>query len=379
MKRRIIVTLVFVLAIGLCGGLVWFNFFRDKMITQFFANMQRPPVVVTAVDAGTREWTPGISAIGTARAENGVELAVQISGLVREIRFNANDKVKKGDLLVQIDDQVERADLIDADAAVKLAEANLERATTLKTRGFNTETSYDQAVAQLATARSRLQRIQAVIDQKALKAPFPGVIGISRINPGQYLQVGTQVATLQNLDTMKVDFTVPEQAATNVKIGQPVRFGATEGDLSLKGKIIGIDPRVDPQTRLVSVQAGLDESNSGIVVPGQFLRVRIDLPAERNILTVPQTAVVSSLYGDYVFVAEDNTATPPKLVAKQLFVKVGRREGPNVEIISGVESGQKVITSGQNKIQAGAPVKIDNSIDLSKIASGRSERNRELH
>ena len=170
---------------------------------------------------------------------------------------------------------------------------------------------------------------------------------------------------------MKVDFTVPEQAATNVKIGQPVRFGATEGDLSLKGKIIGIDPRVDPQTRLVSVQAGLDESDSGIVVPGQFLRVRIDLPAERNILTVPQTAVVSSLYGDYVFVAEDNTATPPKLVAKQLFVKVGRREGPNVEIISGVEAGQKVITSGQNKIQAGAPVKIDNSIDLSKIASGR--------
>jgi len=371
MKRRIIVTLVFVLAVGLCGGLVWFNFFRDKMITQFFANMQRPPVVVTAAEAGTREWTPGISAIGTARAENGVELAVQIGGLVREIRFNANDKVKKGNLLVQIDDQVERADLIDADAAVKLAEANLERATTLKTRGFNTESSFDQAVAQLATARSRLQRIQAVIDQKALKAPFPGVIGISRINPGQYLQVGTQVATLQNLDTMKVDFTVPEQAAANVKIGQPVRFGATEGDLSLKGKVIGIDPRVDPQTRLVSVQAGLDESNATIVVPGQFLRVRIDLPVERDVLTVPQTAVVSSLYGDYVFVAEDNTATPPKLVAKQLFVKVGRREGPNVEIISGVEAGQKVITSGQNKIQAGAPVKIDNSIDLSKIASGR--------
>ena len=148
MKRRIIVTLVFVLAIGLCGGLVWFNFFRDKMIHAVLREHAAAACGRDGCrDAGTREWTPGISAIGTARAENGVELAVQISGLVREIRFNANDKVKKGDLLVQIDDQVERADLIDADAAVKLAEANLERATTLKTRGFNTETSYDQAVA----------------------------------------------------------------------------------------------------------------------------------------------------------------------------------------------------------------------------------------
>ena len=148
---------------------------------------------------------------------------------------------------------------------------------------------------------------------------------------------------------MKVDFTVPEQAATNVKIGQPVRFGATEGDLSLKGKS-SASIRVWIRRRVWSLsRPGSTRAIPAIVVPGQFLRVRIDLPAERNILTVPQTAVVSSLYGDYVFVAEDNTATPPKLVAKQLFVKVGRREGPNVEIISGVEAGQKVITSGQNK------------------------------
>lgn len=368
MKRRIVVTLVFVLAIGLCAGLVWFNFFRDRMITQFFATMQRPPQVVTAVDAGTRDWAPGIGAIGTARAEFGVQLPVEIGGVVREIRFKANDRVQKGDVLVQLDDRIERADLVDADAAVKLAEANLDRATTLKTRGFNTETSYDQAVAQLATARSRLQRIQAIIDQKALKAPFAGVIGIPRIDPGQYLQPGTQVATLQDLDSMKVDFAIPEQAAKAVKIKQAVRFGSTENDLSARGHISGIDPRIDPQSRLVSMRAVVDDNASAGIQPGQFLRVRIDLPPEPNVLTVPQTAVVSSLYGDYVFVAEPDQAKPDRLIARQVFVKVGRREGRDAEIVSGLEVGAKVITSGQNKLQAGAPVKIDNSIDLSKVA-----------
>ena len=326
MKRRIIVTLVFVLAIGLCGGLVWFNFFRDKMITQFFANMQRPPVVVTAVDAGTREWTPGISAIGTARAENGVELAVQIGGLVREIRFNANDKVKKGDHLVQIDDQVERADLIDADAAVKLAEANLERATTLDA-GLRHRSVLRPGGRQARTARSSPATHSGGHRPEGAESAFPRRHRHFAHRSGQYLQVGTQVATLQNLDTHEGRLHRARAGGDNVKMGQPVRFGATEGDLSFKGKIIGIDPRVDPQTRLVSVQAGLDESNSGIVVPGQFLRVRIDLPAERNIVTVPQTAVVSSLYGDYVLRRRGRRGDPTKLVAKQVFVKIGRREG----------------------------------------------------
>lgn len=373
MKRRIVVSLVFLLAVGLCAGLIWFNFFRDRMIVQFFAGMKRPAQVVSAVDASTRDWAPGIGAIGTARAEFGVQLPVEIAGVVREIRFKANDRVNKGDVLVQLDDRIERADLVDADAAVKLAEANLERATTLKTRGFNTETSYDQAVAQLATARSRLQRIQAIIDQKALNAPFAGIIGIPRIDPGQYLQAGTTVATLQNLDTMKVDFTVPEQAAARVKLDQPVRFGTTENDLSISGHITGIDPRVDPQSRLVSVRAVVDDNKAANVQPGQFLRVRIDLPAEPNVLTVPQTAVVSSLYGDYVFVAEPDPANAGQFVAKQVFVKVGRREGRDAEILSGVEQGQKVVVSGQNKLQAGAPVKIDNTIDLSKVASGTQD------
>lgn len=371
MLRRIVVTLVLVLALGLCGGLVWFNFFRDRMIGAFFANMKPPAQTVSAQDVRRKLWNPGITAIGTARAQNGVELAVQIGGIVKEIRFTANQQVEAGQLVVQLDDSVEKADLIDAQAAVRLNESTLERSTNLRTRGFDTQAAYDQAVAALATARSKLARTQAVIDQKALKAPFAGVIGIPRINPGQYLQPGTVVASLQDLQHMKVDFTVPEQLSDKVKIGSPARFGTTEGDYPLEGSVTGIDPRIDPATRLVSMQARIDRNEDNRVQPGQFMRVRIDLPPEPDVLTVPQTAVSTSLYGDYVYVVDEDTSQKePRLVARQVFVKVGRREGMDAEILSGLEPGQKVVTSGQNKLQAGATVKIDNSIDVSKVANG---------
>ncbi|KAA5598156.1 efflux RND transporter periplasmic adaptor subunit [Blastochloris sulfoviridis] len=368
MKRRIVVFLVAFLAVGLCAGLVWFNFFRDKLIADIFANMPRPAQTVSATEVKATTWKPGIAAIGTARAENGVELAVQIGGLVKDILFQPNQHIEKGSIVVQIDDAVERADLIDAEAAVKLGESNLKRTETLRTRGFDTEAQFDQMVAQLAAARSKLERYRAIIDQKALKAPFSGTIGIARINPGQYVQPGTVVATLQHLDQMKVDFTVPEQVVGKVRIGQPVRFGASDDRLDRTGRIIGIDPRIDPQTRLVSVQGLLDDNRDRAVVPGQFLRVRIDLPDEPNVVVVPQTAVVTSLYGDYVYVVEETAKDgQPALTVKQVFVKVGRRDGGRSEVLSGLMPGERIVVSGQNKLQAGAPVKIDNTIDVTGI------------
>ena len=177
MKRRIVVALVFILAIGLCAGLVWFNFFRDKMITQFFANMQPPAQTISAAKVEAKTWTPSISAIGTARAANGVELAFETPGIVKEIKFKANQTIQKGDVLVQLDDTVERSDIQDVQANVKTAESAFERAKTLSTRGYGTEANLDQASALLAAARSRLARLEATIEQKALKAPFSGVIG----------------------------------------------------------------------------------------------------------------------------------------------------------------------------------------------------------
>jgi membrane fusion protein, multidrug efflux system len=368
MKRRIVVSLVFILAVGLCAGLVWFNFFRDKMIQNFFANMQPPAQTVSAAKVETKTWAPSISALGTARAANGVELAFETAGIVKEIKFKANQNVRVGEVLVQLDDTVERADLTDVQANVKTAESNFERAKTLSSRGYGTEANFDQASALLAAARSRLARLQATIEQKALKAPFSGVIGISRIDVGQYLQPGTVIASFQDLSSMKVDFTVPEQSAGEIKLGQEVRLGVNPNDLPFKGKVIGKDPQVDPKTRLVSVQALIEDNKDQAILPGQFLHVDVVLPAEPNVVTVPQTAVVTSLYGDYVYTIEQEEKAGQQVqVAKQVFVKSGRRRGGALEVLSGLTVGQQVVASGQNKLQAGSTVKIDNSIDVTKF------------
>lgn len=374
MKRRLVAALFLVLALGVCGGIVWFNFFRDQMIAGFFATMKAPAQTVSAVEVKAREWTPGINAIGTTRAENGVELAVQTAGVVRQVNLEPNKQFAKGEILVQLDDAVERADLLDVKAAVSLSEQSLERATALRARGAGTEVAQDQAQAQLAAARSRMARLEATIDQKALKAPFDGVAGISRVDVGQYLQPGTVVATFQDLSSMKVDFTVPEQAASQVRLGQDVAVGFGEGDLSMAGKVIGIDPRVDPKTRLVAVQAAISDTAGQRVLPGQFVRVRVELKPQPNVLTVPQTAVVSSLYGDYVFVIEaEQKDGASRDVARQVFVKVGRRDGGVSEILSGLTPGQKVVASGQNKLQSGTAVKINNSIDVTQLTT-KAER-----
>ncbi|WP_230530005.1 efflux RND transporter periplasmic adaptor subunit [Microvirga roseola] len=368
MKRRIVVSLVFILAIGLCAGVVWFNFFRDGMIKQFFANMQPPAQTVSAAKVEANTWTPAISAIGTAKAANGVELAVQVGGVVKEIRFKPNQQVQQGDLLVQIDDAVDRADLANAQAQVRLAESNFERSKALAARGIAAEATFEQNQAQLATARAQEARVRAVIEQKALEAPFSGVIGIPRIDVGQYVQPGTAVASFQNLQSMKVDFTVPEQMAEQIGLGQEVRMGNSETDMPFKGRVTGKDPRVDPKTRLVSVQAVVDENKDGAILPGQFLHVEVILPEQPNVITVPQTAVISSLYGDYVYTIEqEERAGQPAQVVKQVFVKTGRRRGGSLEILSGITPGQQVVASGQNKLQAGSTVKIDNSIDVTKL------------
>jgi membrane fusion protein (multidrug efflux system) len=372
MKRRIVVSLVFIFAVLLCAGLVGFNFFRDKMIADFFANMQQPPQTVTAAKVEAKTWTPSISAIGTARAANGVELAFETPGIVKEIKFKANQAIRQGDVLVQLDDTVERADIQDVQANVKTAESSFERARSLSSRGYGTEANLDQASALLAAARSRLARLEATIEQKALKAPFSGVIGIPRIDVGQYLQPGSVIASFQDLDSMKVDFTVPEQMADDVKLGQEVRLGVSETELPFKGRITGKDPRVDPKTRLVSVQALIEDNKDRALLPGQFLHVEVILPQEPNVVTVPQTAVITSLYGDYVYTIEQEERAGNQVqVARQVFVKTGRRRGGALEVVSGIQPGQQVVASGQNKLQAGATVKIDNTIDVTKLDASK--------
>lgn len=403
MKRFILAAFLLIVVVAICGGLIWFNFFRAKMIEQFFATMPAPVVTISAIEVEPAKWTPGIEAVGTAAASEGVDIAVQTGGIVEKILFKANDKVEQGQLLVQIDDAVERAGLVSANTAVAVSQDALSRAQALLQRNVSTVASLQDAQNNLDKAKGALTQLEATLDQKAIKAPFAGTIGIPKIDVGQYVQPGTIVATLQNLDKMKVNFSVPEQQLGSLKIGQPVRFGLKEGELNFKGVITGIDPKIDAASRLVTVQALLDNPDATLR-PGQFIRVRVDLPVEDGVIALPQTAVTISLYGAYVYAVQDAPAdaaatpaaapaeaakadaakadaakgepakaTEPKLIAKQVFVEVGRRSGDLIEIVDGVKPGMRIVTSGQNKLSSGSPVAVDNSVQPIKGAKVNPE------
>ncbi len=372
MKRRIIASLFVLLILVLSGGLIWFNFFKAQKINEFFAGIKPPVQVVSTVDVKAQTWQPGITAIGTASAAQGVQLAVQASGLVKEIRFKANDKVKAGDVLVQLDDAVERAELNNARTAVNINEVALGRSQTLKRKGFDSQAALDTAQGALEAARGKLASTQAVIQTKSLKAPFNGTIGIPAIDLGQFVSAGTVVATLQDLDNMVVDFTVPEQTVQHISLGQKVLFGLTENQLDLSGEITGIDPRGDPQTRLVNVRASISASVDQGIIPGRFVQVRVQLPEEQDVMTVPQTAVVTSLYGNYAYKVVPDTAegaAGDARIIQQIFVKSGRLDGGNIEVIDGLAPGDVIVSAGQNKLQPGASVKVDNSVDITKPAA----------
>ena len=362
MIKRLVFAILF---LGLVvGGIVGFNMFRAQMIAGFFAGQTPPPVTVSTVEAEPVVWEPVVEAIGTARAIRGVDLAVEAGGVVEAIHFTANERVEEGELLLQIDDTIERADLAAAQSSLDLSQEQLERAQTLQERGVSAASTVETAQASATSARSQVQRLTAVLEQKALVAPFAGIIGLPQVDVGQYVTPGTVYATLQNLDTMRVDFAVPEQQLPLVEIGLPVTVFSEVGDTVLEGEVSGIEPRINPNTRLVSIRAEVDNPD-GEINPGQFLRVRVDLPEEPGVMALPQTAVTSNLYGDSVYVVQPagEGAEAEALVAEQVFVRTGRRSDDLVEVVEGVAPGAVVVTAGQNRLSSGAPVTIDNAVN----------------
>lgn len=377
MIKRLVVAVVLLAVV--VGGIVGFNLFRARMISQFFAGQQPPAVTVSVIEAELVTWRPGVEAIGTARAAQGVDLAVEAAGVVERVLFNANDRVEEGQLLVQIDDTIEQADLEAAAAALDLAGTELERLQTLQNRGVTASSSVDTARAESTNARSQVAKLTAIMEQKALEAPFAGIIGLPRVDAGEYVAIGTVYATLQDLDTMRVDFSVPEQQIRLIEIGMPVTVSSEVGDVELSGSISGIDPKINANTRLVNIRAEV-ENPRGDINPGQFMRVRVGLPEEDGIIALPQTAVTSNLYGNSVYIVQQGTgedgqsgASEPDgdLRVEQVFVTIGRRSQGLVEIIKGVQPGDRVVTAGQNRLSSGSPVTIDNSVNPATAEAAR--------
>jgi membrane fusion protein (multidrug efflux system) len=352
-----------VLLVLVVGGIVGFNLFRDKMIAGYFASMQPPPVTVSTTTVEPVTWKPGLDAIGTARAAQGVDLAVETGGIIEAVLFQANDEVEAGQHLAQIDDAIERANLAAAQAELDLAETQLARQRELRERGVIAINDLDVAQATAISAASQVESLTAVMNQKSLEAPFGGTIGIPQVEVGQFVDPGTVYATLQDLDVMRVDFSIPEQDIRLIAIDMPVTVSTEVGRIELSGHISAIEPRIDPNSRLVTVRAEVDDPAHRIN-PGQFLRVRVALPEEPDVVALPQTVLSTTLYGDSVFVVRaEGEGDAAKKTVEQVFVDAGRRSLGLVEIVEGLAPGDEVVTAGQNRLTSGAAVVVDNEVN----------------
>jgi membrane fusion protein (multidrug efflux system) len=333
-----------------------------KQIAQ--GSAPQPAVVVTAVNAAPQEWQPQLNAVGSLRAVRGVDVTTEIAGLVREIRFKSGDEVKAGSLLVQLNADSDLAQLASLKAAADLAQVTLTRDQAQLAAEAISQAQVDSDQADLQSKRAQAASQQATIDKKTIRAPFAGRLGITLVNPGQYLNPGDKVVTLQTLDPIYIDFNLPQQQISGVSVGQTVTVlsDAYRGQ-SFSGTVTAIDAKVDTATRNVQIEATIPNPKK-LLLPGMFGRAAVDSGEKKAYLTLPQTAITYNPYGATVFVTADKKDAKghPQVQAQQVFVTPGPTRGDQVAILKGVSEGALVITSGQLKLKNGTAVRIDNSV-----------------
>jgi membrane fusion protein (multidrug efflux system) len=379
-KRFIIIGVVFGLLIG---GLAFFHFvFLPKMIEQAIRGAPPPTETVSAEKARAEKWAPFVKAIGTVQAVNGIEVPAKTSGTVRKYFFESGADVKEGDPLVQIDDDSEQADLRSFQAQLKNAEQELERIRDLAKQGIAPRKDLQAAEARQADLAAQIDKVQVVIKDKLIRAPWAGRLGIRKVDVGSYVQPGQTLVWLQSVDPVYVDFTVPENEVARLKVGQALETSFSGYPQAIfNGKIDVIDPKINETTRVIAVR-GVLPNPEGHILPGMFADVRVIVDAPQPVLTVSRTAVTYSLYGDSVYVvvpAKTQPAAPaqtggqgaqqsaePALQVERRFVKAGEVRGDRVSVSQGLKEGEQVVTVGQLKLRPGTNIRIDNSVALNR-------------
>jgi multidrug efflux system membrane fusion protein len=344
---------------ALVGGLVWFNHFRDGMIKQFFANNKPPPATVTVVEAKSEIVPNLMTAVGDLAAVHQVNVTPDVAGRITDIMFTAGATAKAGTPLVQLFDAPEQGDLASFKAQQTVAQLSLDRAKQLAARQFGPQATVDQAQAAYDQATAGIAKTEAIISQKLVRAPFDGELGVRHVEVGQFLTAGTQIVTLTDLSMLYANFTVPEKGSAALKVGQTVRVAVDAyPGRTFEGKINAIEPQIAADTRNIRVQATI-ENPDHILKPGMFTTTTVVLPDKPPVVTVPETAVDYTLYGDSVFLItekEENGKT--SLTAVRTFVRTGNRVQGRAEILSGLKAGDRVVAVGQLKLQSGAAVTI---------------------
>ena len=369
-RRVLYLLLVTVLLGGLGGAIYWWSFIQlPAFIADSMKNAPRPAETVSAEPARTDSWQPQIAGIGTLTAFEGIDITPQVGGVVKEINFDSGQDIKMGTLLVKLDIATEEADMRSLTAQLVNAEADLTRKQALAKKGISPRAELDTLRTERDTLQASIERLRAVIAQKFIYAPWDGRVGLREISLGSYLAPGQKIVWLQKIDPIYADFTVTEADYGRISEGQKITatFNAYP-DQNFTGEIVTTDARVSDASRMITVRASI-ANQDGKLVPGMYANVLVDSGSPVDVVTVPQTAVTFSLYGDNVFVVVPAKPSSPdakdqELAIERRFVKTGSVRDGRVAIDSGLKIGDQVVTAGHNKIDQGSKVVIDNSIAL---------------
>ena len=374
MLKRLILMLVVVLA--LLGGL---GFFKYRQISAAIAQGKSyapPPTAVTTLVAKREIWPSTLNVIGTAEAIQGVTVSADLPGTVDKINFESGQQVKAGDVLVELDTRQERAQLAAAEAAYELAKITYARQQQLVKEGVVARTEYDNALAQQKSTEANVGEIKATIARKTIRAPFSGILGLRQVNLGQYMAAGQAIVSLQSMNPIYVNFGVPQQTTPQLKVGRTLHI--TSDDLpgvEFSGRVTAVDSVVDQTTRNIQVQATLTNPGNRLR-PGMFVQVQVSLGQSRDVISLPASAINYAPYGDSVYVVsqmQDPKTGKNYQGVRQQFVTVNGSRGDQVAVVSGVNPGDEVVSSGVFKLRNGAQVEVNNQVTPSNNPKPKPE------
>jgi len=360
MAKRMILMLA--LAGVVVAGLGFVKFRQIEVATQ--AVMQPPPAAVTTIVAKQEKWPATLNVIGTMVAVQGVTVSADLPGTVDRIAFDSGKSVKAGDVLVELDTRQERAQLAAVEAQRDLARVNFDRMQELVKQGVISRMEYDSATAQQKATEAQVGEIRATIARKTIRAPFSGILGIRQVNLGQYLSAGQAIVALQSLNPIYVNFGVPQQVAAKVQVGRTLRVTSSDvAGAEFTGRVTAIDSIVNEGTRNIQVQGTL-ANPEGKLRPGMFMEVAIATGADHPIIALPASAINYAPYGDSVYIVSDLKDPKGQTYrgVRQQFVKVEGSQGDQVAVVSGVNPGDEVVSSGVFKLRNGAAVQVNNKV-----------------
>ena len=373
MAKRIVLTLAVTAVLVAALGFVKFRQIQTAIGQA--AAFTPPPEAVTTVVAVEEHWSATLSAIGTAAAVQGVEISADLPGTVDVVAFDSGQSVREGDVLAKLDTRQELAQLAAAEAQRELARVNFERMQGLLDEQVVSRAEFDRATADLRQGEARVGEIRSAIDRKTIRAPFTGLLGIRHVNRGQYLSAGDALVTLQSLNPIYVNFGVPQQSSSQMRVGRSVRITSDSlPGVQFSGRVTAIDSIVDEATRNIQVQATL-ANPGGKLRPGMFVQAEAGVGSGSTIVALPASAISYAPFGDSVFVVTDlkNPAGQSYRGVRQQFVKLGPARGDQIAVTSGVKPGDEVVTSGLFKLRNGAAVVVNNKVKPTNSSKPKPE------